>query len=81
MSTFTGLAWRYVRNWIVWLDQVVNCATGGDPGETLSIAGAKAAARGRAWGVRLSRVLNWISPGHTDAALQWRPGDRSLRDD
>lgn len=55
---------KYLRNLAISLSQMLNAILGGDPDETTSSRAGKMAHRS-GWGL-LTRLLNFIDPGHTD---------------
>ncbi|HJQ13076.1 MAG TPA: hypothetical protein VJ840_18735 [Gemmatimonadaceae bacterium] len=69
---------QYLLNWAIWLDEGLNTALGGDPGETLSSRAGKAARRGRAWGCILCKVLGWINTNHCEKAINLDDGKRAV---
>jgi hypothetical protein len=49
---------NYLVNLLMWLlDEGANTLRGGDPGETISVAAAKARNQGKPWGCVLCRFL------------------------
>jgi hypothetical protein len=73
------LLWQYVLNWIIFLfDQSFNTLRGGDPGESISVAAAKAQLAGKPWGCRTCKVLAVIFRGDHCAAALAKFGKHSL---
>lgn len=70
---------RYIHNILISLDQLLNTVLGGDPDEVLS---SRIAKRQDVWIWRqLGAVLEWIDPGHLEAALEKDEGkDATWRD-
>lgn len=68
--------YRYAVNWLRWLDEGLNVLTFGDANETLSSRAGKAQRVGVRWACVLCRVLDWISKGHCERAIN--PDDGSL---
>ena len=67
--------WLYVRNLFVAINQLCNAILFGDPDETISSRVGKS----RGWLPRkISAVLNWIHPGHTDKVREDDRGDRGF---
>jgi len=68
---------RYLLNWLIWIDQGLNTALGGDPDETLSSRLGKHRARCRLcdW---LCRVLDRIDPGHCADAIEADEGEHEV---
>lgn len=58
------MIFRYLMNWLRWLDEGVNVLTGGDANETLSSRAGKAQQKGRRWACILCRVLDAFQPNH-----------------
>lgn len=54
----------YVHRLLVAFDQFMNVVTDGDPDETISARAARAAEKGKPWGVALSRFLNVFQKNH-----------------
>lgn len=55
---------KYLERCLVGLDQFVNVLTDGDADETISARAARAAERGKPWGVALSRLLDLFQRDH-----------------
>jgi hypothetical protein len=52
---------QYLANWVLFLfDQSLNTLRGGDPGESISVAAAKARLENKKWGCVLCDLLAWI---------------------
>jgi hypothetical protein len=47
-----------------------NAAANGDPKETISSRAHHARSRGREWGCRLCRWLDWLDPNHCQIAAE-----------
>lgn len=62
---------RYFLNFLIWLlDEGLNTLRGGDPGETISVAAAKARLQGKPWGCKLCKFLAVLLRGdHCTKAL------------
>jgi hypothetical protein len=78
------LVWQYIMNWIIFLfDQSLNTLRGGDPGESISVAAAKAQLAGVRWGCVLCKILaKLLRDDHCTASLAkfgkhslWGPND------
>ncbi len=54
----------YLHRCVVALDQFMNVMTDGDPDETISSRAARAAEKGKPWGVAMSRFLNLFQKDH-----------------
>lgn len=54
------MLWRYLMNYILFMDQFFNLIRGGDPGESISVAAAKARNQEVIWGCVLCKALGWI---------------------
>jgi hypothetical protein len=57
-----------MRNAIAF-DQMVNVATGGHPGETISARSARAAVEGKVWGKVMSKFLDLFQKDHGAGAM------------
>jgi hypothetical protein len=55
---------HYVHRLLVGLDQFMDVVTDGDPDETISSRAARAAEKGKPWGVGLSKILNAFQSDH-----------------
>lgn len=56
-----NLVWRYLLNLIIWaFDESLNVLRGGDPGESISVAAAKARKQGKPWGCKMCKILDVI---------------------
>lgn len=55
---------KYVHRFLVGFDQFMNVVTDGDPDETISSRAARAAEKGKGWGIELSRFLNLFQKDH-----------------
>jgi hypothetical protein len=55
---------KYIHRFLVGFDQFMNVITDGDPDETISSRAARAAEKGKTWGVELSKFLNLFQPDH-----------------
>lgn len=69
---------RYLWNWLKWVDEGGNVATGGAANETISERAAKARNAGRWWGCVLCRWLDSVQAGHCDKALASKIGDGAV---
>jgi hypothetical protein len=67
----------YLHRSLVGLDQFMNVLTGGDPDETISSRAARAAERGKTWGIELSKFLNVFQPDH---GVKAQAGDTARAD-
>jgi len=67
----------YLHRTLVGLDQFMNVITGGDPDETISSRAARAAEKGKTWGVELSRFLNTFQSDH---GVKAQAGDTARAD-
>jgi len=54
----------YIHRFLVGFDQFMNVVTDGDPDETISSRAARAAEKGKKWGVDLSKFLNLFQKDH-----------------
>ncbi len=54
----------YVHRVLVAFDQFMNVVSDGDPDETISARAARAAEKGKPWGVGLSKFLNLFQKDH-----------------
>ena len=60
---------KWLWNILIGLDQLGNTLIGGAPDETISARAGRY--QGKVWyWTWLSKVLNWIEPGHTANAIQ-----------
>jgi hypothetical protein len=72
---------RYVMNWVRWLDEGANVATGGDANETISSRAGKEQIKGARWACVLCKSIDWVThwfnvpPGHCLRAIN--PDDGS----
>lgn len=55
---------QYLHRVLVALDQFMNVMADGDPDETISARAARAAEKGKPWGVAMSRFLNLFQQDH-----------------
>jgi len=55
---------RYLMNWLRWLDEGLNVATGGDANETLSSRAGKGMREGKRWACLLCRFLDLFQRDH-----------------
>lgn len=55
---------KYVHRFLVGFDQFMNVVTDGDPDETISSRAARAAEKGKGWGIELSKFLNHFQKDH-----------------
>lgn len=68
----------YIWNILIALDQLGNAFLFGDPDETISSRGAKAARDGKAWGCILCKLLDYIDPNHCVKSLEEDEGSRAV---
>jgi hypothetical protein len=54
----------YIRRLLVGFDQFMNVVTDGDPDETISSRAARAAEKGKPWGVAMSKFLDVFQKDH-----------------
>ena len=54
----------YIHRLLVGFDQFMNVVTDGDPDETISSRAARAAEKGKPWGVAMSRFLDVFQKDH-----------------
>jgi hypothetical protein len=54
----------YLHRALVGMDQFMNVLTDGDPDETISARAARAAEKGKPWGLALSKFLNVFQSDH-----------------
>jgi hypothetical protein len=54
----------YLHRILVGLDQFMNVLSNGDPDETISARAARAAERGKPWGIAMSKFLNIFQKDH-----------------
>lgn len=54
----------YLHRVLVGFDQFMNVIADGDPDETISSRAARAAEKGKKWGIELSRFLNLFQKDH-----------------
>lgn len=59
----------YAHRVLVALDQFMNVISDGDPDETISSRAARAAEKGKPWGLRLSALLNLFQKDHGAKAV------------
>ena len=72
--------YRYSLNALIALDNLVNaCVFLGDPDETISSNAYKKSLKGHKGWVFLTKVLDWIDPGHGVKSVEWDEGDDSVR--
>ncbi|HXN98587.1 MAG TPA: hypothetical protein VN881_05900 [Candidatus Acidoferrales bacterium] len=55
---------KYLHRMLVGLDQFLNVVTDGDPDETISARSARAAEKGRPWGLAMCKFLNVFQKNH-----------------
>jgi hypothetical protein len=55
---------EYLKRALIGLDMFVNVLTDGDPDETISSRSARAAERGRRWGIVMSKFLDIFQHNH-----------------
>lgn len=58
------MIWRYLCNIGMALDCLLNAVLGGNPAETVSMRGARAATENIRWGCILCKVLDFIDRDH-----------------
>lgn len=61
---------RYLWNFLVSIDQLLNTILGGDPDETVSSRAAKARDSGKKWGKVVCSVLDRIDPEHCEESKE-----------
>ena len=54
----------YIHRALVGLDQFMNVLTDGDPDETISARSARAAEKGKPWGIAMSKFLDVFQKDH-----------------
>jgi hypothetical protein len=54
----------YLHKDLVGFDQFINVLTGGNPDETISSRSARAAEKGKTWGIAMSKFLNLFQKDH-----------------
>jgi hypothetical protein len=55
---------QYIHRLLVGFDQFINVVTDGDPDETISSRAARAAEKGKPWGVAMSKFLDVFQKDH-----------------
>jgi hypothetical protein len=55
---------NYLLRALIGLDQFINVLTDGDPDETISSRSARAAERGKPWGIFMSKFLDIFQKDH-----------------
>lgn len=55
---------HYIHRALVGLDQFMNVLTDGDPDETISARAARAAEKGKPWGIAMSKFLDIFQANH-----------------
>jgi hypothetical protein len=55
---------KYLHRMLVGLDQFLNVVTDGDPDETISARSARAAEKGKPWGIAMCKFLNLFQKDH-----------------
>lgn len=55
---------QYIHRALVGLDQFMNVLTDGDPDETISARAARAAEKGKPWGIAMSKFLDIFQSNH-----------------
>ena len=58
------MIWRYIMNWLRWLDEGLNVLTGGDANETMSSRAGKGVKEGKRWACVLCRFLDLFQKDH-----------------
>ena len=59
----------YLHRFLVGFDQFMNVVTDGDPDETISSRSARAALRGKKWGIAMSKFLDKFQNDHGADAM------------
>jgi hypothetical protein len=59
---------KYLHRMLVGLDQFMNVVTDGDPDETISSRAARAAEKGKPWGIEMSKFLDLFQKDHGPCA-------------
>lgn len=55
---------QYIHRALIGLDQFMNVLTDGDPDETISARAARAAEKGKPWGIAMSKFLDLFQKNH-----------------
>lgn len=77
LERFLNALGRYVMNWVRWLDEGLNVATGGDADEMVSSRAGKEMLKGKRWACVLCRFLDLFDKDHCLKAVNPDDGARA----